>query len=162
MIDNIRKQVNIFQCKYVCIIIGACLLAKFDNMHWQCTKSLFLALKILKISGNTLKRNLKGYADLLSIYSFFTNWIHGKKRRARSSMGTPHCWGRLVFCDLFLKFIPPINIWKIWNDLRLFSKCWHVSLLRPWRSKDDQGWILRLQPSNFAIISESLFANSKK
>ena len=32
-------------------------------------------------------------------------------------------WGRLgFFCDLSLKFIPPINIWKICIDLRLFSK----------------------------------------
>ena len=35
---------------------------------------------------------------------------------------TPHCRGQLVFCDLSLKFIPPINIWKICINLRLFSK----------------------------------------
>ena len=33
------------------------------------------------------------------------------------SIFTPHCWGRLVFCNLSLKFIAPTNI-RI--DLRLF------------------------------------------
>ena len=61
--------------------------------------------------------------------------------------------------DLSLKFIDPINIWKIWNDLRLFSKYLRVLFLRP---KDDRGWILRLRPRNFAIISESLTANLEK
>ena len=50
---------------------------------------------------------------------------------------TPHCLWRLVYCNLSLKLIPPINIWKIWNDLRLFSKYLRVSFLRPLRSKDD-------------------------
>ena len=63
------------------------------------------------------------------------------------------------FCSLSLKFIPPINIWKIWIDLRLFSKYLHVPLLR---SKDNQCWILRLRTRNFVIISESVAANLKK
>ena len=49
-----------------------------------------------------------------------------------------------------------INIWKIWNDLRLFSKYLCVPFLRPFRSKNGQGWILRLQPRNFAIIQTVL------
>ena len=33
------------------------------------------------------------------------------------------CWGHLFFVfHLSLEFIPPINIWKICIDLRLFSK----------------------------------------
>ena len=39
------------------------------------------------------------------------------------------------FCYLSLKFIPPINIWKICIDLRLFSKYLRVPFLRPLRSK---------------------------
>ena len=36
---------------------------------------------------------------------------------------TPHCCGCLVFfCDLYLRFIPPINIWKIYIDFSVFSK----------------------------------------
>ena len=63
------------------------------------------------------------------------------------------------FCDLYLKFIPPINIW---NDLSLFSKYLREPFLRTLRSKDDRGWILRLRPQNFAIISESLATNHEK
>ena len=37
-----------------------------------------------------------------------------------------------------------------------------MPFLRSLRSKDDRGWFLRLQPRNFAIISESLAANLKK
>ena len=48
--------------------------------------------------------------------------------------------------DLHLKFITPINIWKKCIDLRLFSKCLVWPFLRPLRSKDNQCWILRLQP----------------
>ena len=65
------------------------------------------------------------------------------------------------FCDLSLKFIPPINIWKICIDLRLFSK-WVEPFLRPLRSKDVRGWILRLRPQNFLESSLSLAANLEK
>ena len=87
------------------------------------------------------------------------NMIHpvNVKRQYSSKGNTPHCI--CFFCNLSLKFIPHINIWKIWNDLRLFSKYLHVPFLRPLRSKDDRGWILRLRPWNFAIIAESLAAN---
>ena len=27
------------------------------------------------------------------------------------------------FCNLYLQFLPPINIWKKFIDFRLFSKC---------------------------------------
>ena len=40
------------------------------------------------------------------------------------------------FCNLYLQFIPPINIWKKFIDLRLFSKCLVWPFLRPLRSKD--------------------------
>ena len=67
------------------------------------------------------------------------------------------------FCDLSLTFfIPPINIWKICIDLRLFSKCFTVPFLRPLRFKVDRCWILRLWPWNFVIVSESLAANLEK
>ena len=68
----------------------------------------------------------------------------------------------ILFFYLSLKFIPPINIWKIWKDLRLFSKYLCVPFLRPLRSNDHWCWILRLQPWNFAIIPESLAANLEK
>jgi hypothetical protein len=56
------------------------------------------------------------------------------------------------FCDLSLKFIPPINIWKNCIDLRLFSKILVEPFLKP----------LRLRSRNFVIISKSLAANLKK
>ena len=37
-------------------------------------------------------------------------------------------------CDLYLQFIPPINIWNIWNDLRPFLKCKEGPFSRSWRS----------------------------
>ena len=37
-------------------------------------------------------------------------------------------------CDLYLRFIPPINIWNIWNDLRPFLKCKEGPFSRSWRS----------------------------
>ena len=38
------------------------------------------------------------------------------------------------FCNLSLKFIPPINIWKIYIDFRLFSNFLVEPFLRPLRS----------------------------
>ena len=37
-------------------------------------------------------------------------------------------------CDLYLRFIPPINIGNIWNDLRPFLKCKEGPFSRSWRS----------------------------
>ena len=37
-------------------------------------------------------------------------------------------------CDLYLRFIPPMNLWKICIDLRSFSKYLCVSFLKPLRS----------------------------
>ena len=37
-------------------------------------------------------------------------------------------------CDLYLRFIPPINIWNIWIDLRPFLKCKEGPFSRSWRS----------------------------
>ena len=37
-------------------------------------------------------------------------------------------------CDLYLQFIPPINIWNIWINLRPFLKCKEGPFLRSWRS----------------------------
>ena len=41
------------------------------------------------------------------------------------------------FCDLYLQFIAPINLWNKCIDLRLFLKCKEGPFLRPLRSKDD-------------------------
>ena len=37
-------------------------------------------------------------------------------------------------CDLYLQFIPPINLWKICSDFRPFSKCFRVPFSRTLRS----------------------------
>jgi hypothetical protein len=66
------------------------------------------------------------------------------------------------FCDLYLQFIAPINLWNKLIDLRLFLKCKEELCLRPLRSKDNRCWILRLWPQNLAIIPESLAANLEK
>ena len=67
-----------------------------------------------------------------------------------------------IFCDLYLQIIAPINLWHkalIWG---YFLKCNEGPFLRPLRSKDDQCSILRLQPWNFVVISESFAAKLKK
>ena len=70
---------------------------------------------------------------------------------------TPHSL-HLVFCDLFLKFIPPINIWRICFNLRQFLK----NLSVPLWSKGNRCWIFRKQPWNFVILSEHLPGNLEK
>ena len=53
----------------------------------------------------------------------------------------------------------------LWNkciDLRLLSKSLKGPFLRPLRSKDVQGWILRLRPWIFLDSSEDLATNLKK
>ena len=72
---------------------------------------------------------------------------------------TPHCWGFLAS----LRSLPTIYTFhQSLEQMHWFLKCKAGLFLRPLRSKDDQGWILRLQPRNFVIISESLPANLKK
>ena len=67
---------------------------------------------------------------------------------------TPYCW-RLFFCDIYLQFVAPINLWNTCIDLRLFSKYLRVLFLRSLRSKDNRCWILRLQPRNLAKSNKS-------
>ena len=66
------------------------------------------------------------------------------------------------FCDLYLQFIAPINLWNKSIDLRLFLKCKEGPFLRPLRSKDNRCWILRLRPRNFAIVPENLVSHLRK
>ena len=55
-------------------------------------------------------------------------------------------------CDLSLRFIPPINLWKICIDLRPFSKCFHVPFSRTLRSlrsnnletKKDENFLMKI------------------
>ena len=66
------------------------------------------------------------------------------------------------FWDIYLQLIAPNNLWNKCIDLRLLSKCLEGSFLRPLRSKDVWGWILKLQPRNVLGSSESLTANLEK
>ena len=54
-------------------------------------------------------------------------------------------WMKLIFhkdilklTDLYLQFIPPINLWNKCIDSRLFLKYKEGPVLRPLRSKDNQ------------------------
>ena len=69
------------------------------------------------------------YLEILAVYVILSGL------EAKSLLTDEDVW---FFCDLSLKFIPPINIWKICIDLRLFSKKNCVPFLRPLRSKDDR------------------------
>ena len=117
----------------------------------------FVLIKITKTryTNNNTHLNNKNI-KICDLNPIFQKKIVFRKNR------TPHCWVLLVFCNLYLQFIAPINLRNKCIDLRLFSKYLRVPLLRPLRSMDDQGWILRLQPWNFGIISESVAANLKK
>ena len=55
------------------------------------------------------------------------------------------------FCDLYLQFKAPINLWNKCIDLRLFFKCKVGPFLRPLRSKDDRCWILWFQVCGFVV-----------
>ena len=68
------------------------------------------------------------------------------KRQAVGRSENPEGWNYIVFfplltaeriwfkCDLYLRFMPPINIWNIWIDLRPFLKCKEGPFSRSWRS----------------------------
>ena len=69
-------------------------------------------------------------------------------------------WTFGFFCDLYLQFIAPINLWNKCIDLRLFLNMQGRAVFEAIEVK---GWsILRLWARNFAIISESLDANLEK
>ena len=112
-------------------------------------KSVMVAWKVTKKNGE-----LKEYKSRRNIFIVCFNFI--------LKLHTPHCWGLLIFCNLYLQFIAPINLWKNCVDLRLFSKYLHVPFLRPLRSNDDQCWILRLRLGNFALFPEILAPNLEK
>ena len=65
------------------------------------------------------------------------------------------------FAISYLRFILPINFWKKYINLRLFSKGLVESFLRPLRSKDVQGWILIFQSQKLLANSERLLPTSK-
>ena len=50
-----------------------------------------------------------------------------------ADLSTLYCWGLLLFCDFYLQFIPPINLWNNCIDLRLYLKCFEVRFFRPLR-----------------------------
>jgi hypothetical protein len=55
-------------------------------------------------------------------------------RKPTTIRTTPHCWVLFFFCNLYLQFIAPINLWNKCFDLRLFSKYLRVPFLRSLRS----------------------------
>ena len=77
------------------------------------------------------------------MYKTTTYWKKWKKRntaphianttiKSDKTLLTPEdIWFK---CDLYLRFIPPINLWKICIDLRPFSKCFRVPFSRTLRS----------------------------
>ena len=46
-------------------------------------------------------------------------------------------------CSLYLRFIPPINLWKICIDLRPFSKCFRVPFSRTLRSPRSNNLVIQ-------------------
>ena len=60
------------------------------------------------------------------------------------------------------QYIRHYNPWKKFSNLMRFLKYLAELFLRPLRSKDVRCWILRLQPQNFVVISESLAASLEK
>ena len=140
------------------ILLSKCFVRKVCNSHcgWSLCK---FALQVFNLRNCTSKCLIILYTIVskdealkltyipASIVLASTNWFFVWKV-------TPLGWGHLFFSNLYLRFIPPINLWKDIH-LRLFSKCLAELFLRPLRSKDVWGWILRFQPENF-------FADSKK
>ena len=58
--------------------------------------------------------------------------VSSYKKPPKNTLLTAECiWFK---CNLYLRFIPPINIWNIWNDLRPFLKCKEGPFSRSWRS----------------------------
>ena len=47
-------------------------------------------------------------------------------------------------CNLYLQFVPPMNVWKICIDLRSFSKCFRVPVLTSFHLEFSSFWISRL------------------
>ena len=76
-----------------------------------------------------------------------------------SNKTTPHCLGHLVLVR---------SLWMIHTShqsleqMYWFSKSLEGPFLRPLRSKDIWGWMLRLWPQNFLSSCESLAINFKK
>ena len=52
-------------------------------------------------------------------------------RQAKSLLTAERIWFK---CDLYLRFIPPINLWKVCIDLRPFSKYFNEPFSRTLRS----------------------------
>ena len=74
----------------------------------------------------------KVYLNLTLYVTFIYRCMRIKIMFQRVSLLTPEdIWFR---CDLYLRFIPPINLWKICIDLRPFSKCFRVPFSRTLRS----------------------------
>ena len=91
------------------------------------------------------------------------NHLHcfSKKEFTLLNQGTPHCWGHLLLCcnNIYLRFIPPTNLWKKCIDLSIFSKCFVPPVLRLSRSNVVCGWILRFWSQKFLGKSEKSATN---
>ena len=64
---------------------------------------------------------------------------------------------RIFFCDLYLQFITPINLWNKCIDLRLFLKYLKEPFLRPLRSKN---WGLRTLKQSYKWLLSYHFNNT--
>ena len=79
--------------------------------------------KFEKIFLMVLTNQLIYLVNVKTMRKIFSNYV--------SLLTAERIWFK---CDLYLRFIPSINLWKICIDLRPFLKCKEGPFLRSWRS----------------------------
>ena len=97
-----------------------------------CQKIIQNIIHNKKQKQNETKRNKKKQKDQVTPKSM----VPFSSYQSRFLEATPLLTAEDIWfqCDLYLRLIPPINLWKICNHLRPFSKYLHVPFLRPLRS----------------------------
>ena len=88
-------------------------------MYWTCIKEVGLS-----------ESNNKSSHDSSDTRSFPIDYLVQKKILS-TLLTAERIWFK---CDLYLWFIPPMNLWKICIDLRPFSKYFNEPFLRTLRS----------------------------
>ena len=114
-----------------------------DIFKFFTQKSSFFSVKFLhlfflasKLFKTQMQVNILFFQSSPSLSRFFLLFFISPGYIRKALLTAEDIW---FFCDLYLQFIAPFNLWNKCIGLRLLSKCLEGPFLRPLRSTDVQG-----------------------
>ena len=113
---------------------GGQIIPTYYYWHPQCFSPSGITAYNLVFSGLKIKtkNTIQAFLDFrdFDFRNFQFNPVYNSILFSSPLLTAERIWFK---CDLYLQFIPPINLWKVCIDLRPFSKYFNEPFLRPQR-----------------------------